>query len=163
VLAATNRAAFAGRERVLCLASGCQPTLSGALEGLAPVEDPLLFLARHADALRFRSAGGRRVALHRPCTQFALPGSIGAMRALLARIPDLELLELPDRGCCGAAGLHMLEFPERAQSLAQPLREELARNGATELLSANVGCRLHLDDGKLPVRHPLELLAELLA
>jgi glycolate oxidase iron-sulfur subunit len=149
---------------VLCLASGCQPTLADSLEGVAGVEDPLRFLQRHADQLRFRDANGRRVALHRPCTQFALPGSIAAMRELLSRVPGLEVVELPDRGCCGAAGLHMLQFPQRAQALAQPVLDDIERSGASEVISANVGCRLHLSGGKLGTpRHPLELLAEFLA
>jgi glycolate oxidase iron-sulfur subunit len=162
-LAARNREAFRGRERVLCLASGCQSTFEQTLEGVAAVEDPLHFLQRHGEQLRFRDARGRRVALHRPCTQFALPGSIAAMRALLARVPGLDVVELPDRGCCGAAGLHMLQFPERAQALAAPVRGDFEHSGASELLSANVGCRLHLSGGKLGTpRHPLELLAEFL-
>jgi glycolate oxidase iron-sulfur subunit len=163
-LAGRNVEAFRGRETVLCLASGCQPTLADALTGAAKVEDPLVFLARHADRLRFRDAAGYRVALHRPCSQFALSGSIAAMRRLLARIPSLDVFELPDRGCCGAAGLHMLQFPDRARALAEPVQADFAQSGAVELLSANVGCRLHLADGKLvPVRHPLELMAEFLA
>ena len=32
---------------------------------------------------------------------------------------------------------------------------------ATRLLSANIGCRLHLANGtRVPVQHPLEFLAE---
>jgi len=162
-LAARNRNAFRGRERVLCLASGCQQLLADSLAGVAEVEDPLRFLEDRGQRLRFRHAGGRRVALHRPCSQFALPGSIAAMRALLARVPGLEVVDLPDRGCCGAAGLHMLQFPARAQALAAPVRRDFEASGASELLSANVGCRLHLADGKLGTpRHPLELLAEFL-
>jgi glycolate oxidase iron-sulfur subunit len=161
-LAARNRAAFEGSNRVLCLASGCQPTLAGSLAGTR-VQDPLCFLSDNAMRLRFRHAGGRRVALHRPCTQFALAGSIAAMRALLARVPGLEVVELPDRGCCGGAGLHMLQFPERARALAAPVRDDIEASGASEVISANVGCRLHLSGGKLGMpHHPLELLAEFL-
>jgi glycolate oxidase iron-sulfur subunit len=37
-------------------------------------------------------------------------------------------------------------------------------SGATLVLSANIGCRLHLRNGTaLPVQHPLELLADCLA
>jgi glycolate oxidase iron-sulfur subunit len=162
MLAARNRSAFEGSDRVLCLASGCQATLGRSLERITRVQDPLRFLHEHSSRLRFRNAGGRRVALHRPCTQFALPGSIADLRALLALVPGLEVVELADRGCCGAAGLHMLQFPQRAQALAQPVLNDIEASGATEVISANVGCRLHLDDGKLPVRHPLELLAEFL-
>jgi glycolate oxidase iron-sulfur subunit len=162
-LARANREAFAGSERVLCLASGCQPTLAAALNGVATVEDAAMYLEGLGEGLQFRSAGGRRVAWHRPCSQFALPGSIAATRRLLARVPELRVVELPDTGCCGAAGLHMMEFPGRAQALRLGLHDAIAQAGAEEVLSANLGCRLHLDDGKLPVRHPIELLAEFLA
>jgi glycolate oxidase iron-sulfur subunit len=109
-------------------------------------------------------AGGRRVALHLPCTQRAVIRSAPALRALLARVPGLDLVEAPDTGCCGAAGLHAIEHPARADALAAPLLDWLAHCGATELLSANIGCRLHLARAAgLPVRHPLELLAEHLA
>lgn len=176
-LADANAKAFAGRERVLCLASGCQPTLTATLAGTSPVDDATVFLAARADHLRFRSAGGLHVALHRPCTQFALPGSIAATRALLARVPDLHVLELPDTGCCGAAGTHMMEFPARADALRKDALASLNRVAESaealhggpglpgmQILSANLGCRLHLADGSLlPVRHPLELLEEFLA
>jgi glycolate oxidase iron-sulfur subunit len=163
-LAAVNRRAFAGRERVLCLASGCQSSLADALRGSTRVEDASVALARRADRLRFRDAGGRKLAWHRPCTQFALPGSVAALRALLARVPGLDVVELPDTGCCGAAGTHMLEFPERAARLRANVLKACADSGAEEIVSANIGCRLHLaDGGAVRVRHPLELLAEFLA
>jgi glycolate oxidase iron-sulfur subunit len=160
-LARANRHAFAGAHQVLCLASGCQHALAASLAGqAAPVSDALGFLDLHGAALRFRSAGGRRMGLHVPCTQRSAP----ALRRLLARIPDLDLVELPDRGCCGAAGLHQIEFPERAAALRAPLLQALAEAGAEGLLSANIGCRLHLGAvASVPVRHPLEFLAEHLA
>lgn len=163
-LAARNRAAFASGVPVLSSATGCHEAIAHALEGHAPVRDAAQFLLEHAQHLRFRPAGAR-VALHLPCTQRAVVQSDRALRALLARIPDLELVELPDTGCCGAAGTHMLDQPARAASLRQPLLDAFVASGATVLLSANVGCRLHLLAGgaKLVVRHPLEFLAEHLA
>jgi glycolate oxidase iron-sulfur subunit len=162
-LATRNRTAFAGQTHVLCLASGCQQQLARSLEGVAPVSDALVHLDSLGERLRFRSAQGRRIALHLPCSQRVL-GSAAALRRLLARVPGLDLLELPDTGCCGAAGLHMLEEPERAARLREPLLAALARSGAVELLSANIGCRLHLAAAaRMPVRHPIDFLAEHLA
>jgi glycolate oxidase iron-sulfur subunit len=162
-LSKDNRQAFAGQATVLSLASGCQATLAESLAGVASVEDAVAFLDGGNERLRFRSAGGRRVAVHLPCTQRVLK-SDAALRRLLARIPDLDVAELPDTGCCGAAGLHMLAEPERAARLRTPLLAALEASGATELLSANIGCRLHLGNGaKIPVRHPIEFLAEHLA
>jgi glycolate oxidase iron-sulfur subunit len=159
-LATTNRAAFAGQERVLCLASGCQDSLARSLAEGPAVEDALQALDRVADRLSFRPARGR-VALHLPCTQRSVVRSDAALRRLLARVPDLDLVELPDTGCCGAAGLHQLAEPARAAALRQPLLDALAASGATELVSANIGCRLHLAGGTtIPVRHPIDFLAE---
>ena len=117
-LATTNRAAFAGQERVLCLASGCQDSLSRSLAEGPAVEDALAALERVADRLDFRPARGR-VALHLPCTQRSVVRSDAALRRLLARVPGLDLVELPDTGCCGAAGLHQLAEPGRAAALRQ--------------------------------------------
>lgn len=163
-LAETNRRAFAGHSTLLCLASGCRDLLRASLAGTTDVVDAIAFLHGLGDRLQFRPAEGRRVALHLPCTQRSDPTSMAALRALLARVPGLDLIELPDTGCCGAAGLHMLEEPQRATRLRQPLLAAFDGSGATELLSTNIGCRLHLGNGTtMTVRHPVELLAEFLA
>ena len=162
-LASANRAAFAGAGPVLCLASGCHDSLARGLAGQASVEDALAYLDRLGDALRFQPSG-RKVALHLPCTQRSVVRSEAALRRLLARIPGLHVVELPDTGCCGAAGLHQLAEPARADAFRAPLLTALDASGASELLSANIGCRLHLGNGTmLPVRHPIDFLAEHLA
>ncbi|KFN51354.1 (Fe-S)-binding protein [Arenimonas composti] len=163
VSAATNRQAFAGAGDVLCLASGCHDSLARSLDGVATVSEPLAWLASRGEGLRFRAAN-RRVALHLPCTQRSVLGGGEPIRALLARIPGLELVLLPDTGCCGAAGLHQMTEPARAAAFRAPLLEAFTASGASELLSTNIGCRLHLGTGTtLPVRHPIEFLAEHLA
>jgi len=160
-LAEHNRRVFAG-DPVLSLASGCQRILSSSLTGRAPVFDAIDFLEREGAALTFRPAN-RRIALHLPCTQ-RVEKTDGALRRLLSRVPGLDLIELPDTGCCGAAGLHMINEPERADKFRRPLIESLQASNATELLSANIGCRLHLANAApIPVRHPIDFLAEHLA
>ncbi|MBP6597410.1 MAG: (Fe-S)-binding protein [Arenimonas sp.] len=159
-LAAANRRAFTGHAKVICLASGCQDSLASALDGAAPVDDALAALDALGHPLAFRPAN-RRIALHLPCTQRRLGSGAAALRRLLDRVPGLEVVELPDTGCCGAAGLHQLAEPARAAALRAPLLAALAQSGAGELLSANLGCRLHLADGTtIPVRHPIDFLAE---
>ena len=163
-LAAQNRIAFAHRQQVLSLSSGCQEILGNSLDGVAEVHDAVAFLEARGDSLRFRPARGRRIALHLPCTQRSVTRTGPALRRLLARVPDLVLIDLPDTGCCGAAGTHMLNEPARAAVLREPTIEAAQNLAATEILSANIGCRLHLANGiAIPVRHPLEFLAEQLA
>ena len=157
-LAERNRTAFPNVP-VLTLATGCQQGLAQSLAGHAPVLDAIEFLEREGAGLDFRPAVGK-VALHVPCTQ-RVAKSDGPLRRMLAKIPDLDLVELPDTGCCGAAGLHMIDEPDRAAAFRAPLLAALQAAGATELLSANIGCRLHLADGtRIPVRHPIDFLAE---
>jgi glycolate oxidase iron-sulfur subunit len=150
--------AFGDAQRVLSLASGCHDALAKNL-GRERVVDALAFLADHADRLRFMPRR-ERIALHLPCTQRNLVKSDTALRGLLARIPELDIVVLDAGfGCCGAAGTHMLTEPERAARFREPLLTQFAASGATRLLSANIGCRLHLANGTaLPVQHPLEFL-----
>lgn len=164
-LGSTNAKALAGDGPVLACASGCQGTLAATLDGVAEVEDALVWLDRQRERLAFRpaAAGAGPVALHLPCSQRLSKASIAATRRLLAAVPGLAWVELPDTGCCGAAGSHMLLFPGRAAELATPLHAAAAGFGARTLLSANVGCRLHLARDGLRVIHPLTFLAEHLA
>ncbi|MFC3551456.1 (Fe-S)-binding protein [Lysobacter cavernae] len=160
-LTGRNRAAFAGADTVLTLASGCHEALAQALPDNTRTVDAIAFLAEHADRLRLRG-GAERVALHLPCTQRNVVKSVPALRRLLAQVPGLTVIELDaGYGCCGAAGLQMLDDPVRAADYREPLLRQLVASGATRLLSANIGCRLHLASAAgVPVQHPLEFLAE---
>jgi len=75
-------------------------------------------------------------------------------------LPELDA----GTGCCGAAGLNMLLDRDRAAEHRAPLVRQFEDSGATLLLSANIGCRLHLAGATdAPVQHPLEFLASRLA
>jgi glycolate oxidase iron-sulfur subunit len=159
-LAEKNRTAFAGNVTVLTLATGCHEKLSRSLEDGNNVVDALNFILRHSANLKFK-ASDKRIALHIPCSQSTIVKSDNATRKLLAMIPQLDIHELVDHGCCGGAGLHMLTEPQRARQLRAPLLENIREARVTELLSANIGCRLHIANGlKIPVRHPIDFLAE---
>lgn len=154
-------------DRAVSVSSGCQGAFAATLGGVVEVSDALRFLAESPGFARIPlRAVQQRVALHLPCSQRGLPGSVPALRRLLARVPGLEVIDLPDTGCCGAGGAHMLQYPERSAALRQPLIDALTTCGATTLLSANIGCRLHLAQANaldgIRIQHPLELLAEAL-
>ena len=159
-LAAHNRSAFAGSGTVLSLASGCRDALATSIGDGRDVRDALAWLDAVAPPLVF-TRQDLRVGLHLPCTQRRDPSAVAALRRLLARVPGLVVVELDGGfGCCGAAGTQMLTDPGQASALRAPLLEQVARSGVDCVLSANIGCRLHLANGlDLPVLHPLELLA----
>ncbi len=159
-LSAQNQRAFAGTAGVISLASGCHTQLHASLDTVSATIDAMTYLARHGQHLRFRPYPNR-VALHFPCTLQQVDGAKRACLELLHRIPELDLVLLPDHGCCGAAGLHMIEFPDRARQLRDPLQQSIERSGAHLVLSANIGCRSHLrHTGTIDAIHPLEFLAE---
>ena len=157
--------AASGATQLLSVTPGCLGTLRRALPGVSVV-DPLELLATHAETLHFRPLP-QHVALHLPCTQINVARTDTALLRLLRRVPGLDVTPLPrPPHCCGAAGSHALEFPERAARL----RDETLRQAATlepqRLLSSNIGCRLHLAAGidqqglNWRHQHPLTLLAE---
>jgi glycolate oxidase iron-sulfur subunit len=152
-------------EILLTATPGCLGTLREDLNG-TEVHDALAFLDLHGDALRFRPLA-RKAVLHLPCTQVNVARAGGAVQRLLGRIPDFEFEMLPTQGmCCGAAGSYMLEFPRRAAAQRQRVFENLPEPLPDLLLTANIGCRLHLGAGlrergtPIGIQHPLVLLAQ---
>jgi len=168
-LADRNRAALAdGLDALVSIASGCGIHLD-AYQPPLPV--------RHLDINRFLLERGglvaadfaplpEKMALHTPCSMENVYRGAEWARALLAMIPELEVVAVGETGqCCGAAGDHMLREPDRAARLRQPLVEQLVGGGFSLLATSNIGCAMHLagglKDGGLPIEilHPVEILA----
>ncbi|WP_348059430.1 (Fe-S)-binding protein [Dokdonella sp.] len=159
-----------GSDVVLVSASGCHGDLRDevAVGTALKVTDILAFIAASSalHTLAFKPLA-LRAALHLPCTQVNVVGQVAPIRALLARIPQLVVLALPEQPrCCGAAGSYFLEYPDIADRLRA---EQLDQAQALEpdlLLTTNIGCRIHLGNGlrertvAIPVMHPLALLAQ---
>jgi glycolate oxidase iron-sulfur subunit len=159
-----------GVEVVLSCASGCHGDLRDqvAAGSALRVLDIHAFLARDPGfaALRFRPFAAR-AALHLPCTQVNVVGATAPISDLLARIPQLEVLSLPEQPrCCGAAGSYFIEQPDFADRLQAQKLDQVAGLAPDLLLTTNIGCRIHLGNGlkarssAIPVLHPLALLAQ---
>jgi glycolate oxidase iron-sulfur subunit len=157
--------ANAGADHLVTVTPGCLSTLRRALPDVR-VDDPYRLLAGRIGPLRFRPLPCR-AALHVPCTQANVALSDAALMQLLQCIPDLAVKRLPAPPyCCGAAGSHALQFPERAGRLRSDMLSQVSTLDVQLLLSSNIGCRLHLAAGlaeqasTLPTMHPLTLLAQ---
>jgi glycolate oxidase iron-sulfur subunit len=88
-----------------------------------------------------------------------------APRKLLAKIPGLVLIPLPESDmCCGAAGTYNLTQPEMSAQLAERKLQHLAGTAAQICATGNVGCAMQIQSQaavrgqKLKVVHPVELL-----
>jgi glycolate oxidase iron-sulfur subunit len=173
-LAECNAAAFNGLpiDAVINTSSGCGVTLTeyprNDFPRLAtPVRDISEFLAGVSwpDDIRFAPLA-KRAAVHDPCSLSNVLHQAKMPYQLLARIPDLELVALPDnRRCCGAAGSYMLSQPEIADRLRDEKIAVLRKLDAEILVTSNPGCALHLRAGirtaglNIEVMHPVALLA----
>jgi len=87
-------------------------------------------------------------------------------RAMLARVPGLELVPLADSDlCCGSAGVYNLLEPAVAERLLDLKVERIRATGAAAVVTGNPGCLLQIARGcrarGLPVEvlHPVEVLA----
>ena len=106
-----------------------------------------------------------RVAYHDACHLAHAQGIRDAPRRVLAAIPGLELLEVPEGDlCCGSAGTYTLTQPRAARDLG--LRKAAnVRSVAPDCVAAgNPGCLLQIraslaeQGSALPAFHPVELL-----
>jgi len=86
-------------------------------------------------------------------------------RQVLATVPGLEVVEVPDAAiCCGSAGIYNLVEPQAAQELGDLKVENILKIGAQAIVSSNPGCLLQIRAGleragrPLPVMHMVELL-----
>ncbi len=155
---------------VLGSATGCQARLADAVRRGGVLADELQsFLADHAQLSSLRFAPFQaRVAVHRPCSQRALgPRSAAAVDQLLALIPALVRVDLPEQErCCGAAGSHFIARPTQSLALRERVLGDVAAVAPDLVVSANIGCRLMIAGGldtaarRIPVLHPVELLAQ---
>lgn len=109
----------------------------------------------------------RRVTYHDACHLAHAQGVRDAPRRLLARIPNLELIELAEADvCCGSAGSYNLTEPAMARRLRERKVDHILATGADCVAAANPGCALHIQAGlaargsAVRVVHPVELLDE---
>ncbi|MDR3386682.1 MAG: (Fe-S)-binding protein [Rudaea sp.] len=170
--AAPTRRAFAdaGVDTLLVSASGCFATLRDTVFAGTQirVRDIHEFIDddAHRGELKFRALDCR-VALHTPCTQTNVARAGDAVRRLLQKIPQVEIVDLPaEPGCCGAAGDYFLRHAEIADALRAEKVDQVEVQTPDVLVTSNVGCRVFLDNGlrqrgkRLPVTHAVALLAQ---
>lgn len=170
-LAQQNRAAFAGLkiETVISTATGCGVQLleSGMTSSPVKVIDINRFLVTatgwdHLDIAPLP----QKILVHEPCTLRNVLRSQQDLYQLVARIPGAQPLALADNDqCCGAAGSYFIEQPELSDQLLDRKLAQINGNEAAYLVTANIGCAMHIANGLLEkgiaikVMHPVTLLA----
>ena len=111
-----------------------------------------------------------RVTYHDPCHAVRGFGGKTTPRQLLKSIPGVEFVEMEKAdSCCGGAGSYAFRHPEISTKILEKKVEAVKDTQATALLTSCPSCILQLGSGlrmagmDMPVMHPMELMAELLA
>jgi len=113
-------------------------------------------------------AGGSlplRVTYDAPCHLVHAQRVVTQPLAMLAAIPQLELIPLRDsEHCCGSAGIYNLIEPETSDAVLIPKLECIAETGAPYVVTGNPGCLMQIGAGLLRsgsrtrAIHPVDLL-----
>ncbi|MHB1230385.1 MAG: (Fe-S)-binding protein [Halothiobacillus sp.] len=162
-LRAENRTVFGGADltALLVIGTACAGELLREANSV-PVIEITDFLAEIPDAeWSPLPPNPARVAIHLPCSQTRMLKQPASTERLLQKIPGLKIVPLATNNrCCGAAGLHLLMYPEQADTLRTPKLIELNELKPDFVVSANIGCATHIAAGLgAPVVHPVELVA----
>jgi glycolate oxidase iron-sulfur subunit len=106
-----------------------------------------------------------RVAYHDACHLQHAQGIRLQPRSLLASIPGIELVEIPESAvCCGSAGIYNLVQPDAADALGDRKAQLVAPLNVDVIATGNPGCLLQLQSAlarsgrKIPVVHTIQLL-----
>jgi glycolate oxidase iron-sulfur subunit len=170
-------------DAIIVNAAGCGSNLKdyGRLFSKDPAwaERAAAFAAKTRDVTEFIASIPRvatrhpisaRTAFHDPCHLAHAQKVKDAPRALLAEIPGLTLVEIPDSDqCCGSAGIYNLVAPESSDEIGSRKAGNVLSVRADLLASANPGCTLQIRrllgerGAALPMAHPIEILDASLA
>jgi len=117
--------------------------------------EPLTQLAKNTKPLK--------VAFHSPCTLQHAQQLNGVVENILEQA-GFQLTTITDSHlCCGSAGTYSITQPELSQQLLQNKLNNLENEQPDIIVTANIGCQLHIaTKAKIPVMHWIELINTLL-
>lgn len=157
-MAARNMAALrdAGASAVVTACASCGLTLKREYEELLgleggvgiPVYDFAEFMARHEWTPPNDGPAERvRVTYHDPCHLARGQGITSEPRAVLGRLPWIELVEMRDADrCCGSGGTFALTHYDVSKKIGARKVEAIRETGASVVVTECPSCVMHLRD-----------------
>ncbi|MES1981861.1 MAG: glycolate oxidase subunit GlcF [Pseudomonadota bacterium] len=160
-------------EAIVVTASGCgvmvkdyghelknDPDYAAKAARISALARDLSEVVRSADLAQFSNAGaGVRVACQSSCTLQHGQKLAGAVEGILQRCGYTLTTVADSHLCCGAAGTYTLLQPELSKQLLDNKLAALQQNAPDIIVTANIGCQLHLEGASaVPVKHWIELL-----
>jgi glycolate oxidase iron-sulfur subunit len=126
------------------------------------------FAARVKDASEFLGDAGltaspgplrTRVAYDDPCHLLHGQRIREQPRALLAAIPELQMMPLTEADwCCGSAGTYNVTQPELSAKLLARKVGHITASGAEVVVTANPGCQMQIAAGLRAARAPINVV-----
>lgn len=135
-----------------------EPEEKVAGEVAAKVQDLTVFL----DRLGVRPPGAlpMKVAWHDPCHLRHHLGVSAEPRRILKQIPGLDVVPVPEAGCCGGAGSYMIAQPVFSDALRNRRLAAFAEAGVQAVVTGGASCVTQFRRGDSPVK--VMYLSELL-
>ncbi len=131
----------------------------------ARVQDVSVFLQELGLLIPPSLSNPLKLAYHDACHLAHAQRVTSQPRQLLAAIPNVKLVEIPEGElCCGSAGTYNLEQPELARTIGERKARNILSTGAQAIATGNIGCmtqiQTHLQalGNPLPVWHTMEVL-----
>ena len=125
---------------------------AGVLERVVEFGALLAPLAAAAPSL----GAPRQVAFHCSCHQRRGLRDTTSGAALINSLPGVELVEQADaEACCGFGGTFAIKFPDVSTAMGRDKLAAVHEAGASELVSGDVGCLMHLGGVAAETQLPL--------
>jgi len=107
-----------------------------------------------------RLGDGKSIAFQCPCSLQHGQRLSGVVEKILQQLGYTTPVVSDAHICCGSAGSYSLLQPELSEQLRQQKLAALEATQPDKIVTANIGCQLHLSSKEQPVNHWIELLAE---
>lgn len=142
-----------------------EPEAAAAETFASKVKDVSVFLAELGPKPPGTLAEPLRVAYHDSCHLFHAQRVTSEPRSLLAAIPNLKLVEVPNGEiCCGSAGTYNIEQPHIAAELGERKVHAILSTDPQAVVAGNIGCMMQIEahlrrkGNPVPVYHTMQVL-----
>lgn len=162
----------AGAEAIVMTASGCgamvkeygelladDPDYAEKAHRVAELTQDISEVLGEENLSQLKVREIKPTAYHCPCTLQHGQQLKGGVEAILKKV-GVPLTKTTDKHlCCGSAGTYSILQPETSQQLLDDKLDALSIGQPEQIVTANVGCQMHLETkADVPVKHWIELL-----
>jgi len=163
-----------GYEAIVSNASGCgitlkdypnylehDPEYTDKAKKISSLVKDVSEIISESEITKLKQVKNTKVAFHAPCTLQHGLRLAPLLEQLLSQL-NFQLVHVNDGHlCCGSAGTYSILQAKLSNQLKQQKLANLTSQSPDYILTANIGCQQHLQQGSdVPVKHWIELIAD---